>query len=315
MELDICIRSSVGDPMIKLISMIFADCVSGRRVTAIWKSSRTVLLYKKGVEFEMKNWRLISITCFVYCLFPAGITKWIQDQHSANELQVFSRSQKRFVQGQAGCIEHAVLTREMISHATLHLKDMYMVQIDNRSKITLTGGETSFIQWQSGTVQACPLSPTLFNICLDRFLCRLEKEDMKKLGYSIRLEDGSHSKINAGAYADDLILYSESHENMEIMLNLRAAFCSYAKMKANAEKCVTISQAIINAKRPQPTNDWRAIASEVGTRSAMQCCERWRRYLDPAIRNGEWTNEEDELLERKARDTSSSAFLNSFSLF
>jgi hypothetical protein len=27
-------------------------------------------------------------------------------------------------------MEHAVLTREMISHATLHRKDMYMVQID-----------------------------------------------------------------------------------------------------------------------------------------------------------------------------------------
>jgi hypothetical protein len=27
-------------------------------------------------------------------------------------------------------MEHAVLTREMISHATLHRKDMYIVQLD-----------------------------------------------------------------------------------------------------------------------------------------------------------------------------------------
>jgi hypothetical protein len=158
----------------------------------------------------MKNWRPISITGCLYRLFTAMITKWIQDQHSPNKLQIFSRSQKGFVQGQAKCMEHAVLTREMISHATLPRKDMYMVQIDfsnafgsvpheliltnmcamglpfstvelvrdiytdNRSKVTLTGGETNFIPWQSGTVQGCPLSPTLFNICLAGFLPRLD---------------------------------------------------------------------------------------------------------------------------------------------
>jgi hypothetical protein len=109
-----------GDPMIKLISMIFKDCVSERRVPQIWKSSRTVLLYKNGKEYEKKNWRPISITCCVDRLLTAMITKWIQDQHCANRLQVFSSSQKGFVQGQAGCTEHAVFTREMISHATMH---------------------------------------------------------------------------------------------------------------------------------------------------------------------------------------------------
>lgn len=50
--------------------------------------------------------------------------------HCMNKLQIFSWCQKGFVQGQADCMEHAVLTMEMISHATMHRKDMYMVQID-----------------------------------------------------------------------------------------------------------------------------------------------------------------------------------------
>jgi hypothetical protein len=66
----------------------------------------------------------------------------------------------------------------------------------------------------------------------------LEKEDMKQLGYSIPMADGSNIKINAAAYADDLILHSESQEHMKMMLDLLGAFCSYAKMKVNAEKCV-----------------------------------------------------------------------------
>jgi hypothetical protein len=52
------------------------------------------------------------------------------------------------------------------------------------------------------------------------------------------MEDGTTIKINVAAYANDLILYSETHEHMTMMLNLLGAFCSYAKMKVNAEKCV-----------------------------------------------------------------------------
>jgi hypothetical protein len=72
-------------------------------------------------------------------------------------------------------------------------------------------------------------------------LRRLEKSDMKELGYGIPMEDGTTIKISAEAYADDLILYSETHGHMTMMLGLLGAFCSYAKMKVNAEKCVSIS--------------------------------------------------------------------------
>jgi hypothetical protein len=87
-------------------------------------------LYKKGWESEMKNSRPIIVTCCIYRLFTAMITQGIQDQHSTNKLQIFSRAQKGFVQGHAGCMEHAVLTRELISHAQIHRKNLYMVQID-----------------------------------------------------------------------------------------------------------------------------------------------------------------------------------------
>jgi hypothetical protein len=95
------------------------------------------------------------------------------------------------------------------------VRDIYT---DNRSKITLTGGETEFIPWKSGTVQGCPLSPTIFNICFEELLRRLEKADMKEFGYGIPMEDGTTIKINAAAYADDLVLYADAHEHMEIML-------------------------------------------------------------------------------------------------
>jgi hypothetical protein len=65
---------------------------------------------------------------------------------------------------------------------------------------------------------------------------------MKELGYGIPMEDGTTTKINAAAYADDLILYLETHEHMTMMPDLLGAFCCYVKMKVNAKKCVSISQ-------------------------------------------------------------------------
>jgi hypothetical protein len=65
------------EPMIKFLAAIFKDCIDYCRVPAMWKCSRTALLYKKGKEEELKNWRPITVTSCVYRLFIAMITQWI----------------------------------------------------------------------------------------------------------------------------------------------------------------------------------------------------------------------------------------------
>jgi hypothetical protein len=44
------------ETMIKLIAAIFKDCVEARQMPGTWKRSRTALLYKKGLESEMRTW-------------------------------------------------------------------------------------------------------------------------------------------------------------------------------------------------------------------------------------------------------------------
>jgi predicted nuclease of predicted toxin-antitoxin system len=58
----------------------------------------------------------------------------------------------------------------------------------------------------------------------------------------IKLEDGEEIQITAAAYADDLILFTEDHADLRNLLDILGAFRQYAKMKANADKCVSISQ-------------------------------------------------------------------------
>jgi hypothetical protein len=46
-------------------------------------------------------------------------------------------------------------------------------------------------------------------------------------------------------------------------------------------------------------NNWAEVAARLGTRSARQCRERFRNYLSPNLRNGQWTEAEDQLLREK----------------
>ncbi|GAA6063095.1 hypothetical protein JCM10212_003293 [Sporobolomyces blumeae] len=41
---------------------------------------------------------------------------------------------------------------------------------------------------------------------------------------------------------------------------------------------------------------WVIIANEIGTRSGKQCRERWHNHLDPSIKKGDWTPEEDAII-------------------
>jgi hypothetical protein len=48
--------------------------------------------------------------------------------------------------------------------------------------------------------------------------------------------------------------------------------------------------------------DWIKVGSLMRTRNARQCRERYKNYLDPDLRRGGWTIQEDELLEAKHRE-------------
>lgn len=40
-------------------------------------------------------------------------------------------------------------------------------------------------------------------------------------------------------------------------------------------------------------NDWANVAQEMGSRDARQCRERYRNYLDPDLKHGDWSRNED----------------------
>lgn len=49
-------------------------------------------------------------------------------------------------------------------------------------------------------------------------------------------------------------------------------------------------------------NDWRHLAKKMDGRNSRQCRERWQYYLDPNLKIGDWTQEEDELIISKVKE-------------
>jgi hypothetical protein len=118
-------------PMINWLKEVFEVCVKNGIVPDTWKRSRTVMLYKKGETHIPSNWRPITITSCIYRLFMSLTAQYLQEKvHRGGKRHIFSQAQKCFVSRVPGCMEHAVITRELIAHAKLHKKDLHMVQID-----------------------------------------------------------------------------------------------------------------------------------------------------------------------------------------
>ena len=50
------------------------------------------------------------------------------------------------------------------------------------------------------------------------------------------------------------------------------------------------------------TKDWNAVSRVMGTKNPRQCRERWRNYLNPTLKNEEWTLDEDIILVQKYKE-------------
>ncbi|NXS78420.1 PO21 protein, partial [Erpornis zantholeuca] len=87
---------------------------------------------------------------------------------------------------------------------------------------------TDPIKMLSGVKQGDLMSPVLFNLALDPLLCKLEAE-----GKGFRHEG---FKITSLAFADDLVLLSDSWEGMYHNVRILETFCDPTGLQTQEEK-------------------------------------------------------------------------------
>jgi hypothetical protein len=98
--------------------------------------------------------------------------------------------------------------------------------------IQVPTGVTGPIKWKMDTVQGC----------LESFLRLMEKEEFRQYGFRVCDAFGNEvTSVNVAAYADEIILYSETRDGAQAMLDALADFCNYSGMEVNVSKCVSVS--------------------------------------------------------------------------
>lgn len=248
--------------------------------TEVLKMNKTVMLYKKGNADDPHSWRPIAITPTLYRIIMCHISRSLQ---TLNEHHPFiSLCQKGFMRIPAAASEHATMVDEMIHDAARNLKSLYIMTIDfsdafgsvpqelikknlsclgfgakfvksiidsykgTKTRICCGRQKSSDVFIKRGVKQGCPLSPTLFNVCLESLLIRL----------SNMVDDGYHwfgRSSTVKSYADDVIIFSDTEEGMNNLLHTIERFCDFAcGMKINSKKYSCFSYVINNGTRCAP---------------------------------------------------------------
>ena len=266
-----------GNTTAHIVKHIFTCMLNTGLFPEVIKFNKTIMLYKKGDVNDPHSWRPITITPTLYRIIMCHISRSMQLINSNNRF--ISSSQKGFMKIPAAAAEHVTMVDEMIHDATRNNKSLYIMSIDfsdafgsvphklikrnlkslgfdvnfvkcimssytsSATKIVINDRKSDEIIFRKGVKQGCPLSPTLFNICIDSLISHLSKQ--KSDGYHW---NGISSVVQA--YADDVILFSDTEQGMINLISIVERFCSFAgNMVINSKKCQSFSYIVNNGSR------------------------------------------------------------------
>ena len=261
----------------ELMATISKLIIKYKFMPTTWNTARTILLYKKGDENDLKNWRPLTIASCIYRTWTCALATCIQDINRSGS-KLFDDNQKGFIKHKNGCLEHSNMITEAICDANRNNKDIYIASLDLRdafgsvpheyikfvlnemefpeeikaligdsydkgtARVRIGSQESDIIHIHKGVKQGCPLSPLIFNFCMNPLLSKVEE-----IGEGYKIKDGCFLKIQA--YADDIIIFASTREGLQTNLNIVDEFLRYAKVTVNTNKCHTMSYVYRDRKR------------------------------------------------------------------
>jgi hypothetical protein len=232
----------------------------------VWRDTRTILIPKGGDPTNAENWRPITIGSAIQRLFHRVLLKRLKSQIG------LSMHQRGFVNTD-GTLANILILDQYITERTLKGKAYSVISLDVRkafdtvshnsirramerfrlhpiiasyimstfsSTTTIKVGneQTRPLRIMRGVRQGDPLSPLLFNMVVDELL---EKVNSNFRGGS--LPHGSHCA--AMAFADDLVMLSDSDVEAPLMLKEVETFLRERGMGVNPAKCRALCTGVI----------------------------------------------------------------------
>jgi hypothetical protein len=264
---------AMGKQGVQFMKSIIKATLRCGRVFQSWKEARTVLIYKKGDRNDPHNWRPISITNCIYRIYTCLMARAFQAANKRYGL--YSDRQKGFIQKTNGCSENAIMLNELFHDANRKHKDLIATTIDftnafgsvphqlilstlkqrrfpkwiidiikdmhtdASSTIEIDGFRSDPIAWRKGVKQGCPLSPLLFNLCLEPLIQAIE-HDGEARGAFVHVGD-DFIEFLIQAYADDVLLLSQHREGIERQLEILKDYVDWSRTNVNVGKSGTSS--------------------------------------------------------------------------
>uniref|UniRef100_A0A3B5M253 Reverse transcriptase domain-containing protein n=1 Tax=Xiphophorus couchianus TaxID=32473 RepID=A0A3B5M253_9TELE len=250
-----------ADPEGRTLTALFNAWMITGIIPKELKKNRTILIPKVMDDEKLKelgNWRPITIGSMILRLFSRIMTARLARACPLNPrqrgfiaasgcsenlkvLQDLMRHAKKLHRPLAVMFIDIAKAFDSVSHAHIlwvlrHKKvDEHVVGIIQNAYDRCTtsfksnGESTREISIRVGVKQGDPMSPLLFNLAMDPLICTLESHGV---GYSI---DTDH--VTALAFADDLVLVSESWVGMAANLAILESFCGLSGLEVQARKC------------------------------------------------------------------------------
>jgi hypothetical protein len=209
----------------------------------------------------------------MYRIFNCLMARAIQ--YISSRTKIFSDTQKGFIQKTNGCSEHGIDLNELLYEAHRNRDNLVVITIDFTNAFgsvprelimstmkqrnfprcaqnmvaDLNNGATSVIEkrgcrsdkiaWKRAVKQGCPLSPLLFNLCLEPLLQAATRE-FGQFGAMIGPAE-DQIKLAVQAYADDVSFISKDPSGVAEILGVLEDFVDWSKMEMNVKKCATAS--------------------------------------------------------------------------
>lgn len=245
-----------------LLAKLFNDWLISGFIPNCLKQSKTTLIPKTNDPTEaqlIKNWRPITLGSTILRTFSGVMALRVNDacpQHPR---------QRGFMKA-PGCSENLTVLDGLIKLCKRERRSLACVFVDLakafdtvphsliRSSLALRGvdigvikciesmysgcssrigvghGLTKPISLKVGVKQGDPLSPSLFNLSLDPLLFALE-------AHGEGFDFGNDAEVTALAYADDLVLLSNSWSGMARNIGILEKFSVKAGLAVNPNKC------------------------------------------------------------------------------
>lgn len=278
LELYTLAKETLAEPLAK----IFDEILQRGDIPENWKEGKIYMIYKPGREAspeEVYDYRPITLLPAAYKIYTHIINARIRKIHEP----WFSTNQGGFRESKA-CQHKLMVLRSLFEDAKEHKKEIHALYIDIKkaydniaaeevaitmeafgynktitkaikalgegifSRAITAHGLTDKITLQCGLRQGCPLSPLLFIIFLEPLILQLNEQ---KIGY--KLQGRELKDISNLEYADDAVLITGSHEDMQKALDIVREFFNcyelelsikdkektvYTHNNPNKEKCI-----------------------------------------------------------------------------